>query len=153
MLELTPIWYILTHFQLTKDKNYLGLWRSSSWASNSLGCWGGLLAVTELDPLIDTDWALTVSLPSPLNILEGFFIISWDTINGEVIKAGAVVNGVVFISEFLASVKEKACYKWNYQIMWIHHNLLTVCQKLGMILVIKWFKNWSYQKIIFTMCS
>ena len=43
---------------------------------------------------------------SPLNILEGFFIIRLDTLHGEVIKAGAVVNGDVFISEFLASVKE-----------------------------------------------
>ena len=38
--------------------------------------------------------------------------------------------------------------KWNYQILWIHP--LTVQSKLDMILLIKWFKKWSYQKSIFT---
>ena len=33
--------------------------------------------------------------------------------------------------------------KWNYQILCL--DPVTVRQKLGMILVIKWFKNWSYQ--------
>ena len=38
--------------------------------------------------------------------------------------------------------------KWNYQILCLHP--LTVCQKLGVILVIKWFLNWSQQKMLFT---
>ena len=33
--------------------------------------------------------------------------------------------------------------KWNYQIFCLHP--VTVRQTLGIILVIKWFKNWSYQ--------
>ena len=33
-------------------KNYLGLWRSSFLASNTIG---GLFVVPELDPLVDTD--------------------------------------------------------------------------------------------------
>ena len=38
--------------------------------------------------------------------------------------------------------------KWNYQILALHQ--VTVRQKLGVILVIKWFKNWSQQKMLFT---
>ena len=39
-------------------------------------------------------------------------------------------------------------FKWNYQILGLHK--VTVRQKLGVILVIKWFKNWSQQKMLFT---
>ena len=38
-----------------KNNNYLGLWRSSSLASNTIGCLGDLFVVPELDPLVDTD--------------------------------------------------------------------------------------------------
>jgi hypothetical protein len=38
--------------------------------------------------------------------------------------------------------------KWNYQILGLHP--VTVCQKLGVILLIKWLKNWSQQKMLFT---
>ena len=37
---------------------------------------------------------------------------------------------------------------WNYQILGLHQ--VTVHQKLGVILVIKWLKNWSWQKMLFT---
>ena len=40
--------------------------------------------------------------------------------------------------------QESTVVKWNYQILGLHQ--VTVCQKLGVILVIKWFKNWSQQK-------
>ena len=70
---------------LNKDKNYLGLWRSSFLVFNSIGCLGGLLVVPELDPLVDNDEdaASEMFLPSPLNILEGFFIIRLGTLHGE----------------------------------------------------------------------
>ena len=35
--------------------------------------------------------------------------------------------------------QESTVVKWNYQILGLHQ--VTVCQKLGVILVIKWFKN------------
>ena len=38
--------------------------------------------------------------------------------------------------------------KWNYQLLGLHQ--VTARQKLGVILVIKWFKNWSQQKMLFT---
>jgi hypothetical protein len=44
--------------------------------------------------------------------------------------------------------RKSTVVKWNYQILCLHP--VMVCQKLGMILVIKWFKNCSYQEIIFT---
>ena len=44
--------------------------------------------------------------------------------------------------------QESTVVKWNYQILGLHQ--VTVCQKLGVILVIKWFKNWSQQKVLFT---
>ena len=37
--------------------------------------------------------------------------------------------------------QESTVVKWNYQILGLHQ--VTVHQKLGVILVIKWFKNWS----------
>ena len=43
--------------------------------------------------------------------------------------------------------QESTVVKWNYQIFGLQ---VTVCQKLGVILVIKWFKNWSQQKMFFT---
>ena len=43
--------------------------------------------------------------------------------------------------------QESTVVKWNYQILGLHQ--VTVCQKLGVILVIKWFKNWSQQKMLF----
>ena len=51
------------------------------------------------------DAASEIFSPSPLNILEGFFIISLDTLHGEFVNAGTVLKGDVLISEFLASVK------------------------------------------------
>ena len=44
--------------------------------------------------------------------------------------------------------QESTVVKWNYQILGLHQ--VTVHQKLGVILVIKWFKNWSHQKMLFT---
>ena len=44
--------------------------------------------------------------------------------------------------------QESTVVKWNYQILGLHQ--VTVRQKLGVILVIKWFKNWSQQKMLFT---
>ena len=44
--------------------------------------------------------------------------------------------------------QESTVVKWNYQILGLHQ--VTVRQKLGIILVIKWFKNWSQQKMLFT---
>ena len=44
--------------------------------------------------------------------------------------------------------QESTVVKWNYQILSLHQ--VTVHQKLGVILVIKWFKNWSQQKMLFT---
>ena len=44
--------------------------------------------------------------------------------------------------------QESTVVKWNYQILGLHQ--VTVHQKLGVILVIKWFKNWSQQKMLFT---
>ena len=44
--------------------------------------------------------------------------------------------------------QESTVVKWNYQISGLHP--VMVCQKLGVILVIKWFKNWSQQKMLFT---
>ena len=37
--------------------------------------------------------------------------------------------------------QESTVVKWNYQILGLHQ--VKVRQKLGIILVIKWFKNWS----------
>ena len=45
-------------------------------------------------------------------------------------------------------VQESTVVKWNYQILGLHP--VAVRQKLGVILVIKWFKNWSQQKMLFT---
>ena len=44
--------------------------------------------------------------------------------------------------------QESTVVKWSYQILGLHQ--VTVRQKLGVILVIKWFKNWSQQKMLFT---
>ena len=44
--------------------------------------------------------------------------------------------------------QESTVVKWNYQILGLHQ--VRVRQKLGIILVIKWFKNWSQQKMLFT---
>ena len=44
--------------------------------------------------------------------------------------------------------QELTVVEWNYQILGLHQ--VTVHQKLGVILVIKWFKNWSQQKMLFT---
>ena len=44
--------------------------------------------------------------------------------------------------------QELTVFEWNYQILGLHQ--VTVHQKLGVILVIKWFKNWSQQKMLFT---
>ena len=44
--------------------------------------------------------------------------------------------------------QESTVVKWNYQILGLHQ--VTVRQKLGVILVIKWFWNWSQQKMLFT---
>ena len=44
--------------------------------------------------------------------------------------------------------QESTVVKWNYQILGLHQ--VTVRQRLGVILVIKWFKNWSQQKMLFT---
>ena len=44
--------------------------------------------------------------------------------------------------------QESTVVEWNYQILGLHQ--VTVHQKLGVILVIKWFKNWSQQKMLFT---
>ena len=44
--------------------------------------------------------------------------------------------------------QESTVVKWHYQILGLHQ--VTVRQKLGVILVIKWFKNWSQQKMLFT---
>ena len=43
--------------------------------------------------------------------------------------------------------QESTVVKWNYQILGLHQ--VTVRQKLGVILVIKGFKNWSQQKMLF----
>ena len=44
--------------------------------------------------------------------------------------------------------QESTVVKWNYQILGLYQ--VMVCQRLGVILVIKWFKNWSQQKMLFT---
>ena len=44
--------------------------------------------------------------------------------------------------------QELTVVKWNYQILGLHQ--VTIHQKLGVILVIKWFKNWGQQKMLFT---
>ena len=44
--------------------------------------------------------------------------------------------------------QESTVVKWNYQTLGLHQ--VTVRHKLGVILVIKWFKNWSQQKMLFT---
>ena len=44
--------------------------------------------------------------------------------------------------------QESTVVKWNYQILGL--NQVTVCQKLSIILVIKWFKNWNQQIMLFT---
>ena len=44
--------------------------------------------------------------------------------------------------------QESTVVKWNYQILGLCQ--VTVRQKLGVILVIKCFKNWSQQKMLFT---
>ena len=44
--------------------------------------------------------------------------------------------------------QESTVVKWNYQILDLHQ--VTVRQKLGVILVIMWFRNWSQQKMFFT---
>ena len=44
--------------------------------------------------------------------------------------------------------QESTVVKWNYQILGLHP--VAVRQKLGVILVIKWLKNWSQQKMLFT---
>ena len=62
-------------------KNYLGLWRSSSLAFNTIGT--------------DVEAASEIFSPSPLNILEGFFIIRLDTLHGEFVNAGTVLKGDV----------------------------------------------------------
>ena len=44
--------------------------------------------------------------------------------------------------------QESTVVKWNYQILGLH--LVMVRQKLGVILVTKWFKTWSQQNMLFT---
>ena len=44
--------------------------------------------------------------------------------------------------------QESTVVKWNYQILGLYQ--VTVHQKLGVISFIKWFKNWSQQKMLFT---
>ena len=44
--------------------------------------------------------------------------------------------------------QESTVVKWNYQILGLPQ--VTVDQKLGVILVRKWFRNWSQQKMLFT---
>ena len=44
--------------------------------------------------------------------------------------------------------QELTVVEWNYQILGL--NQVTVHQKLGVILVIKRFKNWSQEKMLFT---
>ena len=44
--------------------------------------------------------------------------------------------------------QELTVVEWNYQILGLHQ--VTVHQKLGVILLIKWFRNWSQQKMLFT---
>ena len=44
--------------------------------------------------------------------------------------------------------QESTVVQWNYQILGLHQ--VTVHQKLGVILVIEWFKNWCQQKMLFT---
>ena len=41
--------------------------------------------------------------------------------------------------------QESTVVEWNYQILGLHQ--VTVGQKLGVILVTKWFKNWSCQNM------
>ena len=45
--------------------------------------------------------------------------------------------------------QESTVVKWNYQILGLHQ--VTVCQKLGVILVIKWFKNSTLLGLL-TLC-
>ena len=47
--------------------------------------------------------------------------------------------------------QESTVVKLNYQILGLHP--VAVLQKLGVILVIKWFKNYSQQKMLFTKKS
>ena len=54
-------------------------------------------------------------------------------------------NGALGIGKVFG--QESTVVKWTYQILGLHQ--VTVCQKLGVILVIKWFNNWSQQKNAF----
>ena len=54
----------------------------------------------------------------------------------------------VFVLKSKVFGHESTAVKWNYQILGLHQ--VAVRQKLGVILVIKWFKNWSQQKMLFT---
>ena len=82
---------------------------------------------------------------------ELFPLSSPDGIDGKG-PSGAPANLNVFISEFCCAVSGMGCriFKGEIQKLKIYHWILRIgvvasCQKLGIILVIKWFKNWCYQ--------
>ena len=69
----------------------------------------------------------------------------------ECILSGRWVSVVEFHDRALGIGKvfgqESTAVEWNYQILGFHE--VTVHQKLDVILVIKWFKKWSQQKMLF----
>ena len=75
------------------------------------------------------------------NTLLWFLMMSTRWVSVSEFHDGALGIGKVF-------GQESTVIKWNYQILGLLQ--VTVHQKLGVILVIKWFKNWSQQKLLFT---
>ena len=89
-------------------------------------------------------------------IVSYFYIFIKNNLTGHVCcEAFNISNRLVSVVEFhdptlsIGKVfgQESTVVKWNYQILGLHQ--VTVRQKLGVILVIKWFKNWSQQKNAF----
>ena len=70
----------------------------------------------------------------------------WDYIPNRWVSVVEFHNPTLGIGKVFG--QKSTVVKWNYQILGLHQ--VTVRQKLGVILVIKWFKNWSQQKMLFT---
>ena len=79
---------------------------------------------------------------------QNHFIMSismWDTLHVRWISVGEFHDWALWIGKVFG--QELTVVKWNYQILGLHQ--VMVHQKLGVILIIKWFKNWSQQKMLF----
>ena len=87
-----------------------------------------------------------------LTVMRSAKILPHFLLNNKIALSIRWVSVVEFHDQALSIGKvfgqESTVVKWNYQILGLHQ--VTVRQKLGVILVIKWFWNWSQQKMIFT---